>query len=211
MIDWNDNAKAAVREFAKFVGHRDGASFWLSDKGVIQTKTVADAVADHDGEWPFSSGIILMGYSPKHEHYFAFGDGYELTGGECIVCTREQFEAYVKDKEFTKALSECAKESEGILKALAEQEGEKWTHTTSMGKCKVIKGPNNSGQYLLEFEGGVWDCLYAEQLKPIKPTMTVQEEAALVEFMKSSHKLEVVNEVRAYIREHEITEGPAND
>lgn len=128
-----------------------------------QTKTVADAVADHGGKWPFSHGIILMGYSPKHEHYFAFGDGYELAGGEYMVCTHKQFEAYVK-----------------------EQEGEKWTHVDEyQNPCLVVIGkPDVDGNVVILRKDGLYDCIHSSSvwLKPIKPTISQDQAKAVMEF-----------------------------
>lgn len=148
-----------------------------------QTKTVADAVEHYNCEFPEGQAILGIAYSNnKICPYYAGSPIADGTNSpeNYIICTRAEFEAYVK-----------------------EQEGEKWTHTFNESACRVVH--NEDGDCWIKFKDFPGNLVAQKQyLKPIKPTMTAQDEAALVEFMKSSHKLEVINEVRAYIREHDI-------
>lgn len=181
MTDLNDNAKAAVREFADYIGQSDKCERYLEH--VTTKKTVADAV-----EWHKSKGWGVIWANEDKDCIthgqlgFAFADSKNLQVGRKLVCTREQFEAYVK-----------------------EQEGEKWTHTLLGDKAYIkLDEPDCHGYVLVVTESNGYNLARPGELKPIKPTMTAQDEAALVEFMKSSHKLEVINEVKAYISERDI-------
>jgi hypothetical protein len=54
-----------------------------------------------------------------------------------------------------------------------EQEDEKWTHTTLLGRCRVlIDTPDKYGYVVIERESGSYSSVYPENLKPIKPTLT---------------------------------------
>lgn len=153
MIDWKLAPERADRVVVRFYNGDE-----MSCKKVItrptQTKTVADAVRAHGNKWPFSLGIELMGYSPKHNHYFAFGDGYNFTYGEYQICTRAEFEAYVK-----------------------EQEGEKWTHETAESEyCRIlIDKPDQFGNVVILKEEWGYSDYPLSSLKPIKPTISKAE------------------------------------
>jgi hypothetical protein len=201
MIDWKDYKQAVRVELSYFdeFGQQVGKIKKLERP--TQTKPVKDAVEWSDSKWVHADRDVIT-YSDE-EGFSYSKESYSLDDGEQIVCTYEQFEAYVKEQEFTTTLSECAKESEGILKALAEQEGEKWTHIYRDNKCRVIHQEKLSAW--IEIKGSGERIIGISELKPIKPTISESDEAALVKFMESSHKLEVINEVRSYIREHDIT------
>lgn len=54
-----------------------------------------------------------------------------------------------------------------------EQEGEKWTHRTSLGKCRVlIDTPDEHGYVVIEGDGDGYSLVPPRTLKPIKPTLT---------------------------------------
>lgn len=163
MIDvkWNDNAKAAVDYFADWLRADYSYIANLEDfySRLPQTKTVADAVEYFDGIWPNP----IVGNPPPYDEqviiYCTKGDECgsevgEYYAGGCHfdssyfyqVCTRAEFEAYVK-----------------------EQEGEKWTHTWCNEPCRVKVGFEDSkGQIVIEDENGEYYVCKAKNLKPIK-------------------------------------------
>lgn len=189
MIEWNDNAKAAVRAFADYIGQTKKCHRYL--ESFASKKTIADAVEWSKKEygnshWRFEESDIIL-YHPVHGIFYSKSE-YPLEDGSYAICTREQFEAYVK-----------------------EQEGEKWTHTikATKEKCRITEGPNNSGQVFIKTEVGLWDCLYIEQLKLIKPTISQEQAKAVMEFA-TEHGL--ISEGQIWTsKEREIIEGPAND
>jgi hypothetical protein len=142
-----------------------------------QTKTVADAVEFHNGVWPYNR-YDNLNYDSEDEWYGTFGGLLET-----LVCTREQFEAYVKD-----------------------QEEEKWTHKIrATGEyCYILEGPNDSGQVFIKTKNGSWDCLYVEQLKPIKPTISKAEYDAIVKFAESSGEQLVTMKAEEYLAGRDI-------
>ncbi len=178
MIEWNDNAKAAVRAFADYIGQTKKCHRYL--ESFASKKTVADAVEWAKGEWKEGRETIWLTSGGFLEW------GCQVT--DKTICTRDEFEAYVK-----------------------EQEGEKWTHTikATKEKCRITEGPNNSGQVFIKTEVGLWDCLYIEQLKLIKPTISQEQAKAVMEFA-TEHGL--ISEGQIWTsKEREIIEGPAND
>tara|TARA_R110002033_G_C3897243_1_gene239787 strand:- start:18082 stop:18687 length:606 start_codon:yes stop_codon:yes gene_type:complete len=145
-----------------------------------ERKTVEDAVnyiyGHCEGVWACSLDALCY----VDDAWF-----YDKSGlSKHQVCTREEFEACVA--------AECEPE---------------WTHTDAFGDpCRVlIDEPDSMGQVIILRQDGWYSTVAASSLKPIKPTITKAAEDALVEFMKSSHKLDVINEVRAYINSHDIT------
>lgn len=184
-VNWDDNAKAAVKEFAEYVGQTKHCERYLERIVPKQTKTVADAVEWAKGEWPngVCSTIWVDGSG-------AFRLGSEVTNQ--TVCTREQFDAYLK-----------------------EQEGEKWTHVVNFGfseqaQCKII---SEHGDFLwVKVDGAGCPATYKKsELKPIKPTMTKEQHEFLCKFSADSNNLEVIAEVESYLAKHDIVEVPAND
>lgn len=175
MIDWDDNAKAAVNTYNDWALENDLGihAFFehLTNNGHTQPKTVADAVAEHKGKWPFSHSIVMMWYSPKHGHFFAFGEGYDFCEGEYQVCTRAEFEAYVKEQESKITMDDI---NEHI--STGEQEGEKWTHTLDGRKCKIIiNKPDVDEDIVVLCKEGDYQIIGHEVLKPIKPKLTKAE------------------------------------
>lgn len=162
MIDWNDNAKAAVREFAYYIGESDKGERYLEH--VAPKKTVADAVEYFDGIWPKP----IMGSPPPYEEqviiyctdstqcgskvgeYYAGGCHFD-SSYFYQVCTRAEFEAHVK-----------------------EQESEKWTHvyTDDTGtdiRCVLLA---EHGEWVWVKDAGTVDTICKSWLKPIKPTIS---------------------------------------
>ena len=161
MIDanWNENAKAAVREFADYIGQSDKCERYLEH--IAPKKTVADAVEYYNGELPEGEAILGIAYSNnKIVPYYAgspIADGTN-SPDSYIICTREQFEAYVKEQE-------------------SKQEGEKWTHETIIGsKCIIQKEkPDARGMVLVLLDNGNYHLHSESSLKPIKPKLTKAE------------------------------------
>lgn len=151
-VEWNDNAKAAVEAYNNWLEDNqetNAVEEFFTDLARITTqpKTVADAAEYYKGSWPTQkcSTIWVDGSG-------AFRWGNEVTNQ--TVCTRAEFEAYVK-----------------------EQEGEKWTHTYKGEKCRIVTDePDSEGMVCCVYE---LDMCYAvtdpKELKPIKPTISKAE------------------------------------
>lgn len=158
MIDWNDTKAASVK-ITFFDSEGSQIGFKRIDRPT-QTKTVADAVEYYGktfvvGNWTH----IRCGKDGKM--FFASGEtDSDNWQDSYLVCTRAEYEAYVK-----------------------EQEGEKWTHEIRATKeyCYISEGPNDSGQVFIKTNKGTWDCLYVEQLKPINPTISSKQVATIIE------------------------------
>lgn len=180
MINWKIHPRAVAANVTYLNDEDKIVAFDRVDRPT-QTKTVADAVEYYNGEFPKRGAALGIAYSNnKIIPYYAGSPIADGTNSpeSYIICTRAEFEAYVK-----------------------EQEAEKWTHTWNGRKCIVVF----TDDYMSWVKGeGLNKLVPTDSLKPIKPTITKADKAALVEFMKSSHKLEVISEVRAYIREHDI-------
>ena len=90
-IDWNDNAKAAVKEFASYIGNSNSVYRFIRGKEKLSTeperKTVHDALEVFT-KWPFDTDRPMC-YSPNTGAWF---NGGTVISGECQVCTREEFE-----------------------------------------------------------------------------------------------------------------------
>lgn len=147
MTDWNDNAKAAAREFAAYIGQSDKCERYL--EAFETKKTVADAVEFCKGLWPVYACDNIH-YDHETGHYFCNDEPkphYQL------VCTREQFEAYVK-----------------------EQEGEKWTHLYGSDKCYIKESePDWQGYIVIYSEADGYQLVEPRELKPIKQTISAKE------------------------------------
>lgn len=171
-VNWDDNAKAAVNTYNDWALENDLGihAFFehLTNNGHTQPKTVADAVAEHKGKWPFSHSIVMMWYSPKHGHFFAFGEGYDFCEGEYQVCTRAEFEAYVKEQESKITMDDI---NEHI--STGEQEGEKWTHTYDGQKVRWLGDkPDSCEEMAIQYQSGEYGLARVSALKPIKPTIS---------------------------------------
>lgn len=158
MIDWNDNAKAAVECFADWAKLSDNGLLGEFDKYMSPTqKTVADAVK---GKWvkdynmsTLSSERPLIGFNPAQNVFFSCESGYIFSDnkdGEYQVSTLDQFEAYVK-----------------------EQEGEKWTHRDGVSDCRIV---HTDGDFSwVNYKTGEKYVVHNSCLKPIKPTISESE------------------------------------
>lgn len=151
-VNWNDNAKEAVREFADYIGQSDKGERYLEH--IAPNKTVADAVEYYNGELPEGEDILGIAYSNnKIVPYYAGSPIADGTNSpeSYIICTRAEFEAYVK-----------------------EQESEKWTHIYGSERCKVlIDEPDTYGSVVILLESGRYSAFCGKhELKPIKKKLT---------------------------------------
>ncbi len=166
MIDWNDNAKAAVKEFYRWANamFKSGVSIdtdtFFKEFAETQTKTVADAVEYYNGDFPEWQSVLGIAYS--NNKITPYYKGSPIADGtnspeSYIICTRAEFEAYVK-----------------------EQEGEKWTHTYSdygvRKDCILIHDkPDIHGQVLVVNRYDEYVLTGTVEPKPIKPTISEAE------------------------------------
>lgn len=151
MIDWNDNAKAAVNTYNDWSLENDLGihAFFehLTNNGHTQPKTVADAVEVFGAKWPSSRYNFAWWDSDTEQMPLGCNETSDT------VCTRAEFEEYVK-----------------------EQEGEEWTHVVNFGfseqaQCKII---SEHGDFLwVKVDGAGCPATYKKsELKPIKPTIS---------------------------------------
>lgn len=193
-VNWDDNTKAAVREFADYIGQSDKCELYL--EAFETKKTVADAV-----EYYQENGKIC-GYSFSQNKMLSF---CKSSGTYCFVsekssagsvetddwqpvCTRERFEAYVK-----------------------EQEGEKWTHVveTTGKKCQLLtKEPDSDGYYAVILSSGNYDIEHSDFIKPIKPTMTEVQQKMVAKFVARIYTIDTSYNLRdefdKFCNEHDI-------
>lgn len=186
--DWielvRENAKAAVREFALYIGQSDKCERYL--EAFETKKNVADAVEYYNGELPEGEAILGIAYSNnKIVPYYAgspIADGTN-SPDSYIICTREQFEAYVKD-----------------------QEGEKWTHTWNGRKCRVVFTEDYTSW--IKCEGLKNAIAKTDDLKPIKPTMTEEQQKMVAKFVARIYTIEnsynLRDEFDKFCNEHDI-------
>lgn len=156
MIDWDDNARAAVEYFADWLRADYSYIANLDDfySRLPQTKTVADAVGALTKE-ELTGGWEQIRYAPK-QNYFFTDMNRDKWFDTVHVCTRAEFESYVK-----------------------EQEGEKWTHTVEGSiKCALLCTHGDTS-WVLE-EGGVYETYFSSCIEPIKPTISEVEAWRLV-------------------------------
>tara|TARA_Y100001973_G_C5205526_1_gene341216 strand:+ start:1313 stop:1882 length:570 start_codon:yes stop_codon:yes gene_type:complete len=165
MIDWNDNAKAAVREFADYIGQSDKFERYLEH--MTTKKTVADAVEWAGGKWG-NSVRRHIAYNPNSDR-FTYSETGEVNKRWYIVCTRAEFEAYVKEQE-------AKKKYPPITQSLideAEQEAEKWTHEYHGDNCKIVH--QKKWQAWIVSENGLSKLVPISELRKPKPTMSESE------------------------------------
>lgn len=175
MTDWNDNAKAAVREFADYIGQSDKCERYL--EAFEKKKTLADAYEACNKLWPNNHNKLY--YDPRTGCWFCHDEPQDWY---IFVCTRAEFEDYVK-----------------------EQEGEKWTHRYKDFLCKIsLSEPDGYGSIIILNENNVYIRCYPEDLKPIKPTITKEQHEFLCKFSADSNNLEVIAEVESYLAKHDI-------
>lgn len=168
MIDWNE-FKDAVRVAIRYYDDNDRLLGQTIATRHTQTKTVADAVEylkqTSNGEW--HSEYNYLNYTDSEGWYYSDTDSFAG-----LVCTHEQFEAYVAgvvqvdlDIDIDKMKSQYNK----------EQEGEKWTHVYCGEKCKVVGEPDSFGRVVILTESNTYFLDKPESLKPIKPTISKAE------------------------------------
>ena len=146
-------------------------------------KTVEDAVECYNGVWPEDEpDDFVCVWNNKGGRFEFWCEGYAPVGYCHHVCTRAEFEAYVKEqgKPHFKATSEnlekIAKDAQGDFVEV-EQEGEKWTHTYSdygvRKDCILIHDkPDIHGQVLIMNRYGEYVLTGTAELKPIKQKLT---------------------------------------
>ncbi|MBA57009.1 MAG: hypothetical protein CMK89_21375 [Pseudomonadales bacterium] len=175
MIDWNDNAKAAVESYDSWLDCNDTGDMRACEalekfmEEVVlkpQPKTVADAVEWANRKW-VPSNCDAIAYNPASGklHYYKYSEGINDKWFHC--CFREEFEAYVEgveqvdlDIDIDKMKSQYNKE---------KQEGEKWTHKWNGRKCIVVF----TDDYMSWVKGeGLNKLVPTDSLKPIKPTIS---------------------------------------
>ena len=62
---------------------------------------------------------------------------------------------------------------ENLEKIAKDAQEEKWTHVTSIGKCRVlIDTPDEHGYVVIEMENDGYSLIPSQSLKPIKPRIT---------------------------------------
>ncbi len=185
MIDVNDNEKAAVRAFADYIGQSDKCERYL--EAFETKKTVADAYEENPHWRKHVNGNIYF--------RITYGSHWMMTASEdvdsslwALVCTREQFEAYVK-----------------------QQEGEKWTHKYVKDNCYIkVSEPDLEGYIVVLTETDGYMTCQPEDLmpiKPIKPTLTAKEQKKVAEFVTGIYAKQGVNlrkEFEDFCNEHEI-------
>lgn len=127
----------------------------IATRPTKQPKTVADAVKWANGNWGNSTSRYIT-YNPNSDR-FTYSETGEVNKRWYIVCTRDEFEAYVK-----------------------EQESEKWTHTYSdygvIKDCILIHDkPDIHGQVLVVNRYDEYVLTGTVEPKPIKPTISEAE------------------------------------
>lgn len=150
MIDWNDTKAASVK-IAFFDSEGKQTGFKRIERPT--QKTVADAYEYYGktfvaGQWTH----IRCGKDGKM--FFASGEtDSDNWQDSYLVCTRAEFEAYVKEKEV-----------------------DKWTHTLDGRKCKIIiNKPDVDEDIVVLCKEGDYQIVGHEALKPIKPTISESE------------------------------------
>ncbi|MGB3724870.1 MAG: hypothetical protein WA981_03810 [Glaciecola sp.] len=172
---------------------------------VPERKTVEDAVKWANCVWP-ERDCDAIAYNPTSESFGYYESRIGLNEKWYHVCNQSEFEACVAAKS-AEVEPHFKATRENLEKIAKDAKGEpEWTHIYLEEKAYIkVSEPDCDGYILVVTEGGGYNLARPDELKPIKPTITKADEDALVEFMKSSHKLDVINEVRAYINEHDIT------
>lgn len=147
-----------------------------------QTKTVADAVEWNEKvfkskEWKNDK----CGYIVLYANSFSYSSS--KNSGD-LVCTREQYEAYVKEKE-------------------AKKEGEKWTHTCDGNECKLLADKHDLFNRMpVQYKSGEYGLVHISDLKPIKPKLTKEQSEALIKFSSEVGSLEITAEVESYLKKY---------
>lgn len=179
MIDWKLAPEGADRVVVRFY-NGDEMSCKKAINRPAQTKTVADAVEYHNGVWP-NDDYDYLNFDSK-EGWYCSDKGLFVT----LVCSRAEFETYVK-----------------------EQEGEKWTHTYGEHRCRIkIDEPDLEGYIVVITECNGYIPCKPENLKPIKPTMTEEQQKMVAKFVARIYTIETSYNLRdefdKFCNEHDI-------
>lgn len=87
-------------------------------------------------------------------------------------------------------------------------EGEKWTHTYNELKCcALITEPDREGYIIIVNELNEYYVVEEDELKPIKPTMTKDEQEKVAQFIArvwSKSNPDLRAEFDSFCKEHEI-------
>ena len=169
-VNWDDNAKAAVNTYNDWALENDLGihAFFehLTNNGHTQPKTVADAVGWANGNWGNSISRHIA-YNPNSDR-FTYSETGEVNKRWYIVCTRAEFEAYVKEQESKITMDDI---NEHI--STGEQEGEKWTHTYDGQKVRWLGDkPDSCEEMAIQYQSGEYGLARVSALKPIKPTIS---------------------------------------
>lgn len=168
-VNWDDNAKAAVNTYNDWALENDLGihAFFehLTNNGHTQPKTVADAVEVFGAKWPSSRYNFAWWDSDTEQMLLGCNETSDT------VCTRAEFEEYVK-----------------------EQEGEEWTHVVDDDECQLTK----CRKHLKLCNGSDWVyvCEKGEYfvpskmgycgVKPIKQKLTKAEAWDMIESVNGS-------------------------
>lgn len=225
MIDWKKHPEASFALIKFFNSKNEQIGCDAIEKP--KQKTVADAVEHFDGVWP---APILGDPPPKDEqviiyctdstpsgskvgNFYAGGRGFD-SSYFYQVCTRAEFEAYVKeqDKPHFKAtrenLEKIAKDAQGVFEEV-EQEDEKWTHTYGEHRCRIkVDEPDFEGYIVLVTEHNGYIPCKPENLKHIKPTISEDAKRQLelyVQYRVDRYgDYDMKSDLSDYLSHHEI-------
>lgn len=179
-----------------------------------ERKTVEDAV-----EW-VSNGHEICSRSftqnnmlsfCKDNNTYAFVSETSIAGsGETEnwqpICTREEFEACVAAK------GKSEPKYPPLTKSLideAEQDGEpEWTHSLGGRKCKIaLNKPDVDDDIVVLCEGGDYQLVGYDQLKPLKPTITKAEAWDKLTKLNSKYQnMDTMTAIMTLCDEHDITD-----
>lgn len=151
MVDWNDNAKAAVKEFAEYVGQTKHCERYLERNVPEQQKTVADAV-ERLGKQVLSHEWDVILYDG--DSYYPVSDNYAKKWEHQIICTRDEFEAF-----------------------LSEQRSDDWTHIDEDGSiCRILHTIDDKAWVTYKCKNYLDDVVKLIDLKPYEPEWTHLDE-----------------------------------
>ncbi|QGZ13134.1 hypothetical protein [Alteromonas phage XX1924] len=153
MINWKIHPRAVAANVTYLNDEDKTVAFERVDRPT--QKTVEDAVEWAKGKLPKNSEWThIRACKRLGAFFFADGnpDGNKWDSSD-FICTREQFEAYVK-----------------------EQDDEKWTHTIDGLRVRfLVDGPDDAGEVPVVGDDGYYHLFDADQLKPIKPKLSKSE------------------------------------
>jgi len=154
-----------------------------------------------DGHRGISMGWELVAKRPTFAESITKTPQLEQTKTVADAVEKPRFKATREN------LEKIAKDAQGDFVEV-EQEGEKWTHDFYGDKCKVlIDEPDSDGDIVILLGNGRYIPVGAEEIKPIKPTLT----KAQAWDMLDSEDVELSVSVSAIKEQYEVIEGPAND